>query len=94
VRLERTNSLVNAIAKNLTEKRIADVGQEEWVRRAVEENFTVGQFTELEVWQASGPVKYQFMGLAGETLDALCDVAQIEIPPVFHEDRPKLKVVG
>ena len=94
VRLERMNSLVNAIAKSLTQKRIAAVGNEGWGRRAATENVTVDQFTQIEVWQATGPVKYQFMGLAGETLDALCDLAGFEIPPVFMEDRPKLNVVG
>jgi hypothetical protein len=49
---------------------------------------------ELEVWQATGPVKYEFMSLAGETLDALCDVARIEMPPIYLEDRPKLNLVG
>jgi hypothetical protein len=94
VRLERTNKLTEAIAKNLIGKRIAIVGQEEWARRATKENMTTDQFTELEVWQASGPVKYGFMGLSDEVLDALADLVGIEMPPVFQEDRPELKVVG
>ena len=94
VQIERRNKLVEAIAKNLIEKKTAAVGQEEWARRAAEENHTVEQFTELEVWQATGPVKWQFMGLAGETLDAIADLAGIKMPPVFHEDRPELNVVG
>jgi hypothetical protein len=94
VRLERTNSLVESVAKNLIEKQIAALGPEEWARRAASENLTIGQFTELEVWQATGPVKYQFMSLAGETLDAIADLAGIKMPPVFHEDRPELNVVG
>ena len=94
MQIERRNKLVEAIAKNLIEKKTAAVGQEEWARRAAEENHTVEQFTELEVWQATGPVKWQFMGLAGETLDAIADLAGIKMPPVFHEDRPELNVVG
>ena len=94
VRLERTNSLVEAIAKNLIEKQIAALGQEEWGRRAAMENLTTDQFTELEVWQATGPVKYGFMGLTDEVLDALCDVAGIEMPPIYLEDRPELNLVG
>jgi hypothetical protein len=94
VQIERRNSLVNAIAKNLIGKKIAIVGQEEWVRRAAEENLTVDQFTEIEVWQASGPVKYGFLGLTDEVLDALADLIGIKTPPVFMEDRPELSVVG
>ena len=94
VQLERNDSLVNAVAKNLIEKKIAALGQEEWAKRAATESLTVDQFTEIEVWQASGPVKYGFMGLTEEVLDALCDVAGFEMPPVFHEDRPKLNLVG
>lgn len=94
VHVERMNSLVDAIAKNLVETRIATLGQEEWARRATTENMTVDQFTELEVWQATGPIKWQFMAMTGEVIDALCDVAQIEIPLVFVEDRPQLKVLS
>jgi hypothetical protein len=94
VHVERTNILVEAIASNLIEKKIAIIGQEEWTQRAAEENLTVDQFTEIEVWQATGPVKYQTMGLTDEVLDALCDVAGFGLPPVFHEDRPKLNLVG
>ena len=83
VHVERTNMLVNAIAKNLVEKRMAALGQEEWARRAATENLTVGQFTEIEIWQATGPIKWQFMSLTDEVLDALADLAGIEIPPIF-----------
>ena len=92
--VERMNKLVEAIARNLIEKQIAAVGQDEWARRAADENLAVGQFTELEVWQASGPVKYQTMGLSEEVIDALADLIGIEMPPIFLEDRPTLKVVG
>ena len=85
--------LVEAVAKNLIQKKIAIVGQEEWARRAATENLTVDQFTTIEIWSATGPVKWQFMGLS-EVLDALCDVVQIEMPPIFMEDRPELTVVG
>jgi hypothetical protein len=94
VRLERTNLLVEAVAKNLIQKKIAAVGKEEWGRRAATENLTVGQFTELEVWQATGPVKYGFMGLTKEVIDALATLVGFELPPVFMEDRPKLNLVG
>jgi hypothetical protein len=86
--------LVEAVAKNLTEKKVAAVGQEEWDRRAADENLTVDQFTEIEVWQATGPIKYGFMGLTDEVIDAIADLAGIEIPPVCLEDRPKLNLVG
>ena len=94
VQIERSNMLVEAIAKNLMEKKIAAVGQEEWARRAAEENLTVGQFIEIEIWQATGPIKYQFMSLTEDVIDALADLVGIERPPFFMEDRPKLKVVG
>ena len=94
VQVERANMLVEAVAKNLIEKKIAALGQEEWVRRAATENLTVDQFTELEVWQTTGPIKWRFMSLTDDVIDALCDLAGIEMPPVFHEDRPKLNLVG
>jgi hypothetical protein len=94
VQVERQNKLVHAIAKNLIEKRIIAVGQEEWARRAAMENLTVDQFTEVEVWQMTGPVKYQFMGLTKEVTDALATLAGFELPPIYLEDRPKLNVVG
>jgi hypothetical protein len=34
------------------------------------------------------------MGLTDEVLDALADLVGIEMPPVFHEDRPELNLVG
>ncbi len=37
VRLERANMLVEAVAKNLIQKKIAAVGQEEWAKRAAKE---------------------------------------------------------
>jgi hypothetical protein len=88
------NLLVEAVAKNLIEKRIAALGQEEWSRRAAAENLTVDQFTQIETWVATGPIQYQFMSLTNEVINALCDVAGIEMPPVVEEDRPDLKVVG
>jgi hypothetical protein len=88
------NKLVEAVARNLVEKRITAVGQEEWAQRAATENLTVDQFTTIEIWSATGPVKYQTMGLTDEVLDALADLVGIEIPPVFVEDRPKLNLVG
>ena len=72
VQVERTNSLVEAVAKNLIQKKIAAVGPEEWARRAAKENLTTDQFTEIEIWPTTGPVKYQFMGLTDEVIDALC----------------------
>jgi hypothetical protein len=86
--------LVEAIAKNLIEKQIAAVGHEEWARRAAREDLTTAQFTQIEVWQATGPIKYQFMALTDGVIDALADLVGIEVPPIFMEDRPKLKVVG
>lgn len=94
VQIEHRNSLTEAVAKNLTEKRIAALGHEEWARKAADENMTTDQFTEIETWQATGPIKYQFMGLTEEVLDALCDVAGFELPPIYLEDRPKLSVLG
>ena len=94
VHVERTNSLTEAVAKNLIQKKIAALGQDEWARRAAKENLTTDQFSAIEVWQATGPVKYQFMALTDEVVDALADLIGIEVPPIFMEDRPKLKVVG
>jgi hypothetical protein len=94
VQIERRNSLTEAVARNLIEKRIVAVGQEEWARRAADENLTIEQFTQIEVWQATGPVKYEFMSLTKEVIDAIADLAQMKIPPIFVEDRPELKVVG
>jgi hypothetical protein len=94
VRLERRNMLVEAIAKNLIKKRIAIVGQGDWARRAAMENLTTDQFTEIEVWATTGPIKWQFMGLTDEVLDALADLIGIKTPPVVMEDRPELNVVG
>jgi len=91
VQVERNNSLVEMVAKNLIEKKIAAIGPEEWARRASEENLTVDQYTEIEVWQATGPVKYQFMALTEDVIDALCDLVEIEIPPVFV---PDMRIVG
>jgi len=91
VQIERNHALADAIAKNLIEKKIAAIGPEEWARRASEENLTVDQYTEIEVWVATGPVKYQFMGLSGDVIDALADLAGIEVPPVFV---PDMRIVG
>ncbi len=94
VHVERMNKLVEAIAKNLVEKEIAALGPEEWARRAARENLTTDQFSAIEIWATTGPIKYQFMGLSEEVIDALADLVGIELPPIFMEDRPKLKVVG
>ena len=91
VQIERNHALTEAIAKNLIEKKIAAIGPEEWARRASEENLTVEQYTEVEVWVATGPVKYQFMALDGKVIDAIADLAAIEIPPVFV---PDMRIVG
>jgi hypothetical protein len=94
VRHQRTKELVEAVAKNLIEKRIAVIGPEEWARRASEENLTVDQYTEVEVWQATGPMKYQFMRLTEDVIDAIADLTAIEVPPVFVPDRPELNIIG
>ena len=94
VQIELRNMLTEAVAKNLIQKKIAIVGQEEWARLAAKENLTADQFTTIEIWATTGPIKYGFMGLTDEVLDALCDVAGFEIPPIFVEDRPKLNLVG
>ena len=94
VQIERANSLTEAVAKNLIQKKITTLGHEEWAKRAAKENLTIDQFTTIEIWQATGPIKYQFMGLSEEVIDALADLIGIEMPPIFMEDRPELKVVG
>jgi hypothetical protein len=83
--------LVEAVAKNLVEKKIAAIGPEEWARRASEENLTVEQYTEIEVWQATGPISHQMMALSNEVLDSLADLMGIEIPPVWV---PDMRIVG
>ena len=87
-------TLVEFIAKHLVQRKMADVGQEAWVKRAVEKNLTDAQFIEIEIWSATGPIKWQFMGLTDEVLDALADLVGIEMPPIFMADQPELKVVG
>ena len=91
VRHQRTKELVEAVANKLVENKIAAIGPEEWARRASEEKLTVDQYTEIEVWQATGPVKYQFMGLTEEVIDAIADLTAIEVPPVFV---PDMRIVG
>jgi len=86
--------LTEAIAKNIVEKRIAALGPEEWARRAADENLTVNQFTEIETWATTGPVKYEFMSRKKEVIDALATLVGFELPPIYLEDRPELKVVG
>jgi hypothetical protein len=83
--------LVEAIAKNLIETKIAAVGPDEWARRAAAENLTVEQFTEIEVWQATGPISYQFMALSSDVTDAVCDLIGVEVPPVWV---PDMRIVG
>jgi hypothetical protein len=92
--LEQKNLLAEVIAKNLIEKKIVNLGQEAWARRAAEANLTEDQFTEIEFWQATGPVKYQMMGLTDNVIDALTFLVGIEVPPVYVPDRPELHVVG
>ena len=84
VRIERQNSLIEAVAKALVQKRIS---QGAWTRLAAEANLTTAQFTEVEIWSASGPVKYEFMSMTDEVIDTLADLVGIEMPPVV--DRPK-----
>jgi hypothetical protein len=91
VRHQRTRELVEAVAKNLVENRIATVGQEEWSRMAAAENLSVEQYTEVEAWAATGPVKYQFMGLTEDVIDAIADLTAIEVPPVFV---PDMRIIG
>ena len=92
MRLERQNKLAEFIAKHLVQRKITDLGQEAWVKKAVGENLTDAQFTEIVVWSATGPIKYQLMSLTNEVLDALADLIGIEMPPVA--DQPELKVIG
>ena len=84
VRIERQNSLIEAVAKHLVEKRIT---QEAWRKKAAQANLTTNQFTEVEIWSASGPVKYEFMSMTEEVIDDLADLVGIERPPVM--DQPK-----
>ena len=92
VKVEQRNNLAEVVAKNLTEKKIAAIGQEEWAKKAVDNNLTFDQFTEVEIWQATGPIHYQFMALTDETIDALANLVGIEVPPLFVQDR--FKIVG
>ena len=94
VRLERQNKLAEVIATNLVQRKITDVGQEKWVKKAAEENLTTDQFTEVEIWSATGPVKFQFMALTDEVLDALANLVGIEKPPTFVSEQPELNVFG
>ena len=84
VRIERQNSLIEAVAKHLVQKRIS---QGACTRLAAEANLTTAQFTEVEIWSASGPVKYEFMSMTDEVIDTLADLVGIEMPPVV--DQPK-----
>ncbi len=93
VRLERTNKLKESVAKILVQKKIAEIGQDEWAKLAAKENVTVAQFTEVETWMATGPISYQFMSLDVEVSDALCQLAGIEIPPILVSEQPDLKVL-
>jgi hypothetical protein len=94
VRIERQNKLAEAVATHLVQQKITEMGQEAWVKRATKANLTTDQFTEVEIWSATGPVKFQFMALTNEVLDALACLVGIEMPPVFMADQPKLKVIG
>jgi hypothetical protein len=92
VHIERQNKLAEAVATILVQKKIAD--QEAWTKKAAEANLTEDQFTEIETWSATGPVKYQLMSLTDEVLDAIASLVGIEMPPVCVADQPELKVVG
>ena len=94
MRLERHNMLAEAVAKHLVQRKITEVGQLEWAKRAAEKNLIDARFTEIEIWSATGPVKYQLMSLTNEVLDALADLVGIEMPPVFVADQPRLNVFG
>ncbi len=86
VQIERRDSLAEAIAKHLVEKKIAAVGAKEWTRLASEANLTVEQFTEIETWQASGPVQQQMKSMTQEVIDAVADLVGIDVPPVFSPE--------
>ncbi len=86
MQIERRDSLAEAVAKHLIEKQIAAIGAEEWTRRASEAKLTVEQFTEIETWQASGPVKQQMKSVTQEVIDAVADLVGIEVPPVFSPE--------
>ena len=92
--LERQNKLAEVVASNLVLRKITDLGQESWAKRAAEENLTTDQFTEVEIWSDTGPIKIQFMSLTNKVLDALADLAGIEMPPLFVADQPELNVFG
>jgi hypothetical protein len=51
----------------------------------------VKQFTEIETWQATGPISRQFMALSKEALGPSADLAGIDIPPVWV---PDMRIVG
>jgi len=94
VRLERHNKLAEFIAKHLVQKKITEVGQLEWAKRAAEKNLIDARFTEIEIWSATGPVKYQLMSLTDEVIDAIASLVGIEMPPIFMADQPELNVFG
>ena len=91
VRKERQDLLADAIAKILVQEQIAKVGEETWAKMAAEMNLTVDQYTEVEMWSATGPIKGQFMVLTGEVLDAVASLAGIETPPPIMTGQPTLK---
>jgi len=73
VHIERQNKLAEAVATNLVQRKITEVGQVEWARRAAEEDLTTDQFTEIEIWSATGPIKWQFISLTNEVLLEVID---------------------
>lgn len=91
VQIERNHAIAEAIASNLIDKQIAVIGPEEWSRRAAEMGVTPDQYTEVEVWSATGPIKGQLMALTERVLDALADLLAIEVPPVWV---PDVRIVG
>ena len=94
MRLEQKIMLVKAVATKLVEKRIVEVGQEEWAKKAATQNLTVDEFTEVQIWSATGPIHLQFISLTDEVIDALARLVGIEVPPKFVADGPDLNVVG
>lgn len=94
LRLRRKEELAESVAKILVQKKIAEVGEEAWAEKAATGNLAVAQFTEIEIWLASGPISYQFMSISDEVIDALATMAGIEMPPILvSTDQPDLKVV-
>lgn len=65
--------------------------QEGWARRVAKQGMTVEQYTEIQIWTATGLVKYQITALTDDVSDALASLVEIEMPPLFTADQPELK---